>query len=245
MKKIAMLVPVCSRNQSYIDLDDTPIKKIFMPAFEKTKDVDENLEYSIFLGIDDNDEFYLKYIEEFKSQGFFPVIVKDCNHKPAMVWNALLKVAYDMGFDYFFQIGDDVELLTNGWCKIFIQKLQDNSNIGVVGPMDDENYKWRIENNKYIIIENSFVHRTHFDIFRYMFHSEIENYYCDDWITLVYDNYATIYMNIKCNNNIRHTRYYGKMVPKLYEYILEGRAKLLHHLSSSTSKTSTASGSII
>ena len=231
MSKVAILIPVCSRNQYYKSINETPLVNTFLPAFERTKDIDESISYHIFIGIDDNDEFYMDRVDEIEYMGFTPVVVRDCNHKPAMVWNLLLEVAYKTGFDYFFQIGDDVELLTPGWCTEFIEKLKETSNIGVVGPIDDSNYQWRISNNIHLIIENAFVHRSHFDIFGYMFHPMIENYYCDDWLTLVYGNRASIYMNIKCNNLIRHTRYNGKFVPNLRQYVAEGVEKVSNYIS--------------
>ena len=56
MKNIALLIPVCSRNKKYNTLSDTPIINCIYPSFLNTKNEEYN--YSFFIGIDDDDEFY-------------------------------------------------------------------------------------------------------------------------------------------------------------------------------------------
>ena len=93
-----------------------------------------------------------------------------------VMWNKLFKIAYDDECEYFFQCGDDIEFKTNGWVEDCISKLQENNNIGLVGPV----------NNNPRILTQSFVSKKHMELFGYYFPPEIINWFCDDWITKVY-----------------------------------------------------------
>ena len=93
-----------------------------------------------------------------------------------VMWNKLFKIAYDDECEYFFQCGDDIEFKTNGWVEDCISKLQENNNIGLVGPV----------NNNPRILTQSFVSKKHMELFGYYFPPEIINWFCDDWINEVY-----------------------------------------------------------
>jgi len=224
MTDIAFLIPVCSRNQTYNFLEETPLITKFMKGFENTKD--DSFTYKFFIGVDDNDDFYLLNLSELK-RNFEVVILTDCNHKPAKAWNKLLEVAYASGSDYFFQIGDDIELLTPNWAKPFISHLKSWNNIGVVGPCEPSSYEIRKSENA-ILLENAFFHRKHYEIFDTLFHKDIDNWYCDNWITAVYITFGRmkIFSEIHYKNSLRCTidsnRYIVKEVPLLTEYIDKG-----------------------
>lgn len=67
--------------------------------------------------------------------------------------------AYADGYDYFYQVNDDTQIITPNWADNFINSLQSNpvaSNVGVTGPFDRNNDK---------IFTHSFVHRTHFEVY--------------------------------------------------------------------------------
>ena len=132
----------------------------------------------------------------------------DCQHSPAFAWNKLFKIAYEDNNDFFFQIGDDVELKTSGWTEAFIGKLNDNDGIGVVGPCDLVNYHQRIYNKKPYVIENSFVSKKHYEIFGYFFYPTIKNWFCDTWITEIYRPFLThMFVDKIVENKIRDNRY--------------------------------------
>lgn len=217
---IAILIPVCSRNSSFQTLNETPIFKIFYPHFLKTKE--EKYNYKIFVGVDDNDEFYLKNISELEKY-FEVVILKDCNHKPAKAWNILFEQAYKQGFEYFFQTGDDILIKSNHWTSEFISALKNVNNIGVVGPYEKFILHWRLEKKIPQVIENAFVHKTHYDIFKYFFHPEIENQFCDDWISQVYGSSALLSMSIEIENAVRNVRYIPKHCENIGLFINQGR----------------------
>ena len=167
MDHVAILIPVCSRNQTYNTLSAIPFVTTFYPSFLKFKDV--NYKFSFYIGYDSTDVFYKKVIYE------LPFVLKDgsemkiielneCEHKPAKAWNVLFEKAVSDGCDYFYQIGDDVKIESN-WTDVFIDTLLKNNNLGVVGGCHLSNYNGRVANGNPPVIENAFVSKTHYNIF--------------------------------------------------------------------------------
>jgi len=192
MSKIALLVPICSRGQNYIDLSSTSFFTYFYPNLIHTM---ENIyQYTIFLGYDSSDEFFTEEVIHMLIQmcnimnrdiNVISVKLNRCEHKPAKAWNKLFKQAILKDFDYYYQIGDDVVMETK-WTSKFIEVLRARNNIGVVGGCHNRNYIQRRNIGRPAVIENAFVHKTHYQIFKTFFDENIENWYCDDWLTEVY-----------------------------------------------------------
>ena len=179
--KIGVLIPVCSRKQTWTAYEECYLHTALMPSFEATKS--EGYEYVFYIGVDDDDMFFLEHADKIPGT---VVVLRDCRHAPARAWNRLFQRAYEDGCTYFFQLADDVVLETPSWTERFIAKLQENDDKGVVGPCHLENYEGRKRAGKPFVLENAFVHRTHYDIFQTFYPEEIQNWYCDDWITQVY-----------------------------------------------------------
>ncbi len=220
MIKIAIMIPVCSRGQKFIEFNDSPLVTSFLPNFIKT--IDDKYAFNFYIGYDDDDEFYIRNCDKLKSlyENCKVYTLTGCQNAPAKAWNILFDRAYKEGNDYFFQIGDDVELKTSGWAEKFINKLQSNNNIGVVGPCEPINYHQRVSRGMPYVIENSFVSRKHYEIFGYFFYPEIKNWYCDNWITESYRPFLSyIFTDIVVSNNIRDQRYQISACPLINEYI--------------------------
>jgi hypothetical protein len=219
---IAVLVPVCSRNQNYSSFEDIPFLKYLYPSFQKTKE--DGYTYTFFIGYDDDDIFYIENINILKEFKTFKL--SGCRHAPATAWNKLAQIAFngDIKYDYFFQIGDDVILETPGWTSHFVNKLKEHNNVGVVGPCNLLNYNSRKNLNRPFVIENSFVSRKHIETFNYFFHPSIKNWYCDDWITRVYDGiFCDIQVDYTCSNIIVDTRYAIDNCNDINKFIEEGK----------------------
>lgn len=205
---IAILIPVCSRGQKYSNISDIPFLNKLYPSFLETKEVEYS--YTFFIGFDDDDEFYNKHVDELKTYTPHVYSLKGCQHAPAWAWNKLAEIAYNVSptFEYFFQVGDDIKILTPGWTTRFINKLKSNNNLGVVGPCNMINYLQRVRSGRPPVIENSFVSRKHIDIFGYYFYPSIKNWFCDDWISRTYDPFLSeIQTDILCENSIIDVRY--------------------------------------
>lgn len=219
--KIAFLVPLCSRNQNYSSLEDTGFYKYLLPTFEKTRS--PGYEYVFYLGFDDDDVFYQQHRAELERKGFKTLELKGCQHAPAKAWSQIFKMAYDDGADYFYQLGDDTLLKTPGWTERFIEALQKNGNLGVAGPCDPVNHFNRVRLGRRIILEISFVHRTHWEIHHTFYHPEIKNWYCDDWISEVYRPYGFfLFEDINFTNTNRQERYAIDHCPNFEQFKATG-----------------------
>jgi hypothetical protein len=208
MSSIAILVPVCSRNQNYNNFNEVPFVNFLYPSLLKT--IDAKHEYKIFVGVDSTDEFYTNNVGEFYFLGapsnivIKPIILRDCEHKPAFAWNKLFKSAYDSGYDYFLQIGDDVEIFGD-WTQKFIDSIESQDGIGVTGCLEKWNAAWRKIQNQPLCLENAFVGRKHYEFFSSFFNSTIENWFCDEWITQIYmPNFVTIHQDLEVKNRVRY-----------------------------------------
>jgi len=225
MCKIAILVPVCSRNQDYKSVEDIDFLKHLYPSIQSTKE--EEYEYHFFLGYDDDDKFYSENKDLLKKEDVYLFELRGCQNSPPNAWNSLFTIAFfsELKFDYFFQIGDDVTLKSKGWTSQFIDILQKNNGIGTVGPCEITNYKQRITRGMPFVLENNFVSRKHYEIFGYFFRPEIKNWYCDDWITRIYEDKAVMNKNIIVENKIRDNRYQIMMI-NVNEYVEEGKKQI-------------------
>lgn len=232
--QIAVLLPVCSRNMNYFKYDNIKnvhLLKYFIPSFVQT--ISKVHAYKILIGIDDTDDFYMKNIKSLESAlevnselfNFEIVVLTNCEHNPVKAWNTLFEIAINKNlYDYFFQANDDI-LFRVPWTEKFIETLQSNDNIGVVGGIEQNNYNWRIRRKLKPIIENAFVHRTHYNIFKTLYSKEITNWHSDTWITNVYPSrYAVVIPSITFENRVRDKRYrIQKVKESLPKLIDEGK----------------------
>jgi hypothetical protein len=223
---IAILVPVCSRKQIYNSFDEIPFLKYLYPSFQTTKE--DGYNYTFFIGYDDDDTFYIENNKHFKSITENIICLKGCQSAPATAWNQLADKAFnsEIKYNYFFQIGDDVILETYGWTSHFIDRLSKHNDVGIVGPCHLNNFYGRQQQGKPFVIENAFVSRKHLEIFGYFFHPSIKNWYCDDWITRIYDTtFCEIQVNYTCINSVMD-RYIINNCTGINELIEEGIEKL-------------------
>lgn len=182
--QVGILIPVCSRTHTWTRYEECYLATASLPSLRATQS--PGYDYRIYIGVDDDDEFFLANRDRLPGT---VVVVSGCAHAPAHVWNHLFERAIADGCEYAFQMADDVVLETPGWTERFIAKLQETRNRGVVGPCHLENYNGRRRAGLPFVLENAFVHRSHWDVFGFFFPWEIRNWYCDDWITRVYGGY--------------------------------------------------------
>jgi len=130
-----------------------------------------------------------------------------------------MKEGINRNYDYFLQCGDDIEFYSS-WENDFINKLQSDNNIGVIGFADI----LRLKNNKNDrLATQSFVHKTHYDIFNFYFPSELDNYHTDSWLTGVYKLSDKFYydLNHKIKNSGGEPRYKPVHNAKLRDELIE------------------------
>ena len=189
--KIALLIPSTSRGREWATIRDTYLFTYTMKTFGIT--FDKEHEYRFYIGIDKGDPIYdnieiQRYLERFASilnNTTIEFIYMDgiANGHLTVMWNRLFEKAYNDGYDYFFQCGDDISFETAGWVNACISALKTSNNIGMAGPL----------NNNSRILTQSFVSRRHMELFGYYFPEEIINWCCDDWINEVYQILGNFY----------------------------------------------------
>ena len=207
--KIALLIITTSnKRDEWETIKDSYLYNMTLKSFLLTQDKD--YKYKFYIGIDEDDRIFDKiyeqdYIKNF-SKAFpnveFEFIVFDNNKvkkgHATLMWNILFEKAFEENYDYFYQCGDDIVFKTSGWINDSIKTLQKNNNLGLTGPINNNNR----------ILTQSFVSRKHMEIFGWYFPVEIKNWCCDDWYNMVYHpNYLYPLHNHFAENNGGKPRY--------------------------------------
>lgn len=196
--KIAILVPVTSNKCNFKKFKDTDLYEYLFKSFFTT--YNQDLDNTIYLGIDHDDSFYLKpkiindiknYVGVMKNT---KIVMKYYNTEKGDVsdiWNNLYRDAYNDNNDYFVQIGSDVQIIDKGWCSYGIERLLLNDNIGVVGFTDQGRQNMCPQDR---LFTQTMVSRKHMDIFGFYFPPELKNWFIDDWLTGIYRQYNCDYL---------------------------------------------------
>lgn len=204
--KVAITLPCTSKGRdNWQNMKDTYLYNYSVKTFLLT--MDKQNEYHFYIGYDNDDRLFSKENEQeylhriskaFSNVSFHFVTLDVEKGFVTKMWNILFRKAYDDGCEYFFQCGDDINFKTKGWVNDSICALQNNDDIGISGP---------INNNNRILTQAMFS-RKHMDIFGFMFPEEIKNWCCDDWYNLIYkpDNFFPL-SNHFCSNDGGRPRY--------------------------------------
>lgn len=191
--KIGVLVPITSNRRNWKSLVQTDLYEYFFKSFFTT--YSDNHEYTIYLGIDNDDELYTdQAIQDniFKFVGimnnadvqFTYFDKKLYKGKPCWIWNELFDKAYNDGCDYFIQCGSDITFVDKGWVDHGIKRLKDKDNIGVVGLVDAGRKKF---NPNDTLLTQTMVSRKHKEIFGFYFPEILPSWSSDNWIGDIYD----------------------------------------------------------
>jgi hypothetical protein len=197
MDNIALLVPATSNMRLYRSFKDTDLYNYLFKSFFTT--YDQNYNYTIYLGLDSDDEFYnnpevryeiIKYVSVMRNTDVkFYYLNKSYKGDPAGIWTYLFKEALKDN-DYFIQVGSDIHFTDKGWVSQSIEVLKEHNNLGVVGLSDLGRLTFN-PNDK--LLTQSIVSKLHYDIFTFYFPPEIKNWCCDDWITDIYEAHNLVY----------------------------------------------------
>lgn len=207
--KIGFLILATSNNRNnWNSIKDSYLYNLTLKSSLLT--INREHKYIYYIGIDENDRIFDKKNEQneiLKFQNAFKhitieFIVYDNNKIPkgyaTLMWNVLFEKAYNDGCDYFYQCGDDMEFKTKNWINDSINMLKSKNNIGLTGPINNNNR----------ILTQSFVSRKHMEIFGWYFPKEIKNWCCDDWYNIVYHpNYLYPLKNHFAENKGGQPRY--------------------------------------
>ncbi len=192
LKRVAIGVPVTSNGMKKGEIH--ALLRLLLPSFLKTVSEAEfaNTDFTFILGYDNGDVFFeeetddrKKFINQFNSMiaphqiNLIFVRVPRFN-RVAMIWNILFDYSIRQGHKYFYQVNDDLSLLSPGWLTYFTKTLDSNSGLGIVGP-SDTNRNWNCT-----LLTQAMVTPVHQAIFGYMYPPELKNWTSDRWITEVY-----------------------------------------------------------
>ena len=207
-KKIALLVITTSnKRDNWKCIKDSYLYNMTVKTFLLTYDKEHA--YKFYIGIDQGDRIFdspdnqatlTNFTKVFPNVEFEFFVYNNTVSKGhcTLMWNILFKKAYNDSFDYFYQCGDDINFSTKGWINDSIVVLKNNNDIGLTGPVNNNNR----------ILTQSFVSRKHMDIFGWYFPEEIKNWCCDDWYNLVYSpNYLYPLNDHYASNNGGNPRY--------------------------------------
>ena len=185
--KVAFLIPSTTNNRDeWKTAQDTYLWNILCESLERHT---PDHEIKLFIGYDEDDRIYSLAEERLKFRAkfmnfkieWFPMFHK--KGKVTMIWNSLAYEALKQEYDYLKVLGDDIRMPNdNGWLGCFINKLKKNENIGFSAG-------W--SNNDQIPTQ-FLIHKTHINIFDFVYPNEIPNWGCDNWM---YDIYPEKYRN--------------------------------------------------
>ena len=226
--KVAFLIPSTThKRDDWSKAEDTLLWTILCISLEKYT---PQHQIKLFIGYDCDDRIYsvpderLKFSAVFKnfeiewfSQGI------EMKGQLSTIWNNLGDVAMSQGYDYMKVLGDDIKMPNDaGWLGCFINKLRKNQNLGwSAGWSNNEN-----------IPTQFLIHKTHYEIFNFIYPPEIATWGVDDWMYQVYPakyrNWLKSYPLYNCGGSPRYeitfSEKFVKMIvkrhkPKLSRYL--------------------------
>jgi hypothetical protein len=174
---------------------------VFAKSFNAT--ISEATEATIYLGIDNTDEYFSERLPAVSSRLYkatgatiVPVILDGLEHKICAIWETLAMRGYRDGCDCFLFAGDDLEFRTEGWDEKLCRPLV-NRGYGVEAFYDDAFPDFPTF---------PIFHRQHIDIFGRVFPQTFAkaNQYGDPFLFELYRTVEAANLNrdVHCNNTV-------------------------------------------
>ena len=227
-ESIAFMIPTTTKKRSHKTIEDTEIVSIFLENLKLSNH--DRYDYSLYLGYDTDDKLFNdnkgKLTEIFKKAQpklkLKQIVLPDSTTSVVEKWNYLFENAYKDNIDWFYQLGDDINIIDENWDKEFVNILKSRDGWGVTGPLDLNNAS---------ILTQSFVGRKHYDIFKKnYFDNRIKNWHCDNWITEVYkpELMTRAQSKVKNMSGFGSERYVvdKSAGEKLKDYVSDGKKKI-------------------
>lgn len=180
--KVAFIIPsTTNKRDEWKTAEDTYLWTILCCSLEEHM---PDHQIKLFIGYDHDDRIYsseeerLKFSDVFTRFGieWFPQI-NETKGKVTTIWNKLGEEAVNQDYDYIKVLGDDIQIPKDtGWLGMFLNKLRKNDNIG---------WSAGFSNNQQIPTQ-FLIHKTHINIFGFIYPNEIPNWGCDNWLHDVY-----------------------------------------------------------
>ena len=187
---------------------ELPLLKVFVPSLVATiRDATlprrsgrrcaarrvETFEYTLYLGFDANDPTYDDPVSMAGVAAALRIALRSTPVRviavrysgadkgaPCWVWNKLFaRACTDQPSGYFYQLNDDLRLITPRWAPRFVDALRSSTppNFGIAGPLDLNNER---------LMTQSFAHCTHFRALGFYYPWRFKNWYSDDYAAQLY-----------------------------------------------------------
>lgn len=193
-------LPVTSR----APFDPARLFRTFADSFAAT--ISRQMDYRIYLGIDDTDEYYCnslsdspslcKRLTEATGAAIWPVILTGQEHRICAIWETLAMHGYRNGCDCYLLAGDDLQFMTPGWDLMLCE------------PLMQRGYGIEAFNDVAFPGFPTFpvMHRSHFDCYKRLLPDGFANanQYGDPFLYQVYEaiGAARVRPDVKCNNTV-------------------------------------------
>jgi hypothetical protein len=183
MRKVAFCVPTTTNKREWKNAEKTDLWRVLLTELEKHTPTDCDI--TLFIGYDHDDKVWSDPEQRMKCNATFTkfkiewTAFRVPKGHVNLIWNELATFAVSEGFEYLKILGDDIRLPRDtGWLSCFINKLKKNQNIGYVAG-------WSNNND---IPTQFLIHKTHIDIFGWVYPPEIPNWGVDNFMHQVYPN---------------------------------------------------------
>ncbi len=213
IKKLFVALPTTSKGLK--NSTEPVFFKALVPSMLDTLQEDELKKFviTVYIGYDHGDELFenekqrtsmIQKLEEMI--GDRPIQIQMLRlpktGRVAMLWSMMYDRAIHEGAQYFYQVNDDLTMVTKGWLTKFTSTLDSNNGFGVVGPADYHN------GLNCTILTQAMVTRVHYDIFTILYPIELKDWKTDRWLTHVYGPDDTFcWGDYVANNGASKTRY--------------------------------------
>lgn len=211
-KNTAFLIPTTSRNRQWNTIEDSYLYQSLSILDKHYKGI------TVYVGIDNDDEFYKNNIEELKQKLnnlIFQVYFENYEKGNVVsIWNHLSHTAYQDGMELFYVIGDDIVYPDNKeWLQTMCKKLRDHNGIG---------FSAGDSGNPQLPMTQFLISRKHIEIFGNVFNPLLKNWFCDNYLCELYPNkYIYYFPEIKLFNNGGTPRYTPLDHKNLYKKLVK------------------------
>lgn len=174
---VVFIIPSTSKNMNFTDADSCSLVHVLYESLKKLNISN----YKFIIGIDDDDEFYLKNLDEIRlrlPENFHFHFFNNFDKSYVCIVNQLAKVAInEYGAEYLSVFADDLNVFELDYINKFIDYFKNNGHICL---------GWAIDEGNERIATHPFLHKKHVELLGYFYPKEIKNWYCDDWVTQLY-----------------------------------------------------------
>jgi len=174
---VVFIIPSTSRKMDYKDIESCSLVQNLYGSLEKL----DIKNYTFVIGIDDDDEFYNKNIDALKHRlpdNFKFHFLNNYDKSYVCIVNQLANIAIkEYNAEYIYVYADDLIVYQLDYIRDFVSWFKANKNLGL---------GWGVDQTNENICTHPFVHKTHVESLGFFYPSTIKNWYCDDWVTQVY-----------------------------------------------------------